>query len=733
VKVKAIILLFLAISLSFAVNCAFFMVSAASSTSLPLNSGAAAAQSAPDPVSIQNFPSNITINGNLNLTGNSVVDLAGISSSQPVNVYLKGSVFINDNATLVLKYANLHFVGATEPYSCNITMSNPPGDHPRLNITATNIYGNTSAKIRIGTTKITNKPITVVASYGVAIYAYDNSEISANGLLLNRTVAYNLTLGGPTKIECHGESSVSLTNVKVDSLLTYDAANVTIYTGVGALKVGKSALGMVLGCYNASTVSLYDVTFQSLATSEETRLLFDQCTETGTSITISGRSIVDFTDKTVLNPVIEATDNSYVSLSSLTFAVSTYGATDASIYDNATFIVQNATITGWILAFDNSKVVLNGSGRLFAEGSPGVVCSNSSSVLIINSMLKTLAVPAIMTLFDSSKLSMVDSTMSGGIVSFFNDTSAYISGSTLNDGGLGLQIALQDNTNITMVRSTINAESMDISGNASLSLEDSNVWLINCLDSSQVSVGNSSLVTELSAYNSAKVRVSDSTLFELSLTESNVTGSISGLTRFVKNSTLALSGSTLNVSLLNTNANLGFSFSGNSNVTFSNSTLSNLSLSGSSIVTLYNASVSASPYVLGNSIVFSYSPLKVRCVNYFGNPLNGSVVTIGGLSGTTPSGITDKNGLASFVVFSEFDNATRPGNFSVGILTVKGSFGGVSASEHVSGSSMGKQVTLSLPLPAWTMFILPLIILVGIIVLLIVVYFVVKTARGRKG
>jgi len=735
VKVKAIILLFLAISLSLAANCAFFMVSAASSTSLPLNSGTAAAQSAPDPVSFQNFPNNITISGNLNLTGNSVVDLAGISSSHPVNVYLNGSIFINDNATLVLKYANLFFVGATEPYGRNITMSNPPDNHPRLNITAASIYAYTASKITIGsvTNPFTHKTtiLTAVASYGAAIYAYDNSEISANGLVFNRTVVYNYTVGGPTKIECHGGSSVSLSNIKVDSLLTYDAANVTIYTGAGALKSGKSTRGIVLRCYNASTVSLYNVSFLSLATSDETRLLFDGCTEIGTSITIAGRSIVDFTDKTALNPVIEATDNSYVSLSSLTLAESAYGATDASISDNATFAVQNgATVTGWILAFDNSRVIFNGSGRTFAEGSPGVVCRNSSSVLILNSILKPLSIPVLVSLFDSSELSMVNSTISGGIVSFFNDTSAYISGSTLDGSGSGLQIALQDNTNITMVGSTIRADSLDMSDNASLSLEDSNVWLINCLDSSQVSVGNSSIVSELSAYNSAKVRVFDSTLIEFSLTEPNVTGSVSGLTSFIKNSTLALSGSTLNVSLLNTKVNVGFSFSGNSNVTISNSTLSNLSLSGSSIVTLYNASVSASPYVLGDSRVFAYSSLKVRCVDYFGNPLTGSVVTIGGLSGTPPTGITDKNGLASFVVFSEFDNATA--RFPVGTLTVKGSFGGVSASEDLSASSMGKQVTLSLPLPAWTGYILPLVILVVIVALLIVLYYVVKRVRGKK-
>jgi len=734
-KIKAIILLLLAVSLIFAADCTFLMVPAVSSASLPLVSGSALGQPAPDPVAIVNFPSNITIKGNMNITGNSVVDLAGVSSSNPLSVSLYGSIFINDNATLVLKYATLYLMGATKPYGCNITLSSSQNSHPRLDIgPAVTIIAYTTGTFNIGSITVHGHkiPVTATASYGAAIFAYGNGEINANGLTFYRAMLYNFSLGGPTLIECRGESSVNLTSVQVDSVLGFDAARVTIYTGSGTTKSGKVFNGVVLGFYNASTANLYDVSFQSIVASDETQMFLDACTETGNITTATGRSRVYFTDKTILYPSVNAMGDSYVSLSSSTLTTTHYGTTVVSLHQNATFaIVQGSTVTGWVLAFDNSRVVLNDSGKLSAQGSIGIVSRDSSSVSIFNSSLNSFPTPVIINTFDGSRLSIVNSTTSGCSFGFFNDTAVYISGSRLESEGTGLRIVSQDNANVTVVGSLINADYMGMSDNASLSMKSSTAWMISCLNSSQVSIGNGSLVSELSVRDSAKVEVYNSTVSELSLTESNVNGSVSGLTSFVKNSTLALSGSTIRISLLNTKVNgLSFSFSGLSNVTISNSTLSNLSLQDSSVVTLNNASVSASPYVLGNSKVFEYSSLRVHCVDYFGNPLNNSVVTISGFPGVTPREITDKNGLASFVIFSEFDNATA--NFPFGTVTVKGVFGGVSTSQDVTVASINKEVTLSLPLPSWWSYILPLVILVVIVALLTVMYYAIKGIRRKR-
>jgi hypothetical protein len=227
----------------------------------------------------------------------------------------------------------------------------------------------------------------------------------------------------------------------------------------------------------------------------------------------------------------------------------------------------------------------------------------------------------------------------------------------------------------------------------------------------------------------------NSTVDELLLVYSDVTGSFTGLTGFFENSTFALSGGTFVASVINTTIKaLSFSFSGHSNVTISNSTIYNLSLQGSSLATLNTTSIQGSVYVVGDSKVLAYSPLHVRCVDYFGNPLDGSVVTIttGYVGGITVlrQQTADSNGQAEFIVFSEMDNVT--GRFPFGVATVRGSFGGVRTSQGVNLGLTNKDVTLSFPLPWWSAYILPLVVFVLIVALLTVVYYVLKRVRRRR-
>jgi hypothetical protein len=186
------------------------------------------------------------------------------------------------------------------------------------------------------------------------------------------------------------------------------------------------------------------------------------------------------------------------------------------------------------------------------------------------------------------------------------------------------------------------------------------------------------------------------------------------------------------VSVLKTTVEeLDLSFSGNSKVAISNSTLYSLNLLGSSVVTLRNASVQGGLYAAGNSIVLMYSFLRVRCVDYFGNPLNSSVVTVTNAAGTTTLAeeTTDKNGYASLIFFSGIVNAT--GSFPFGFATLTGSFGGVSKSESVNVAFVNKEVTLSFPLPSWSGYILPVVILAGIVALLVLVNYAYKRIRTR--
>lgn len=724
-KIQRILILFLMISLSYLANYSFLIIPAVSSSNLPLDSASTIGSSAPDPVTIANFPSNITIRGNLNLTGNSVFNLAGVSSSVHVNVYLYGSIFINDNATLNLEHATLYLMGATKPYSRNITLSSSNG-HPRLNITdASIIAGAASSKSTY--------------SYAAAIYAYNKSTVTATQLSLSRQKisTTNPSLGGFTEIGCYGDSSVFLNSIKVESMFTYDEANVTVYGGTFAHS---------LRLYNSSATNLYGVTFPNTVVADDAHLTLAHCKEASSSILTSmGHSRLDIINGTTLTsgfaivsgvaitvPGLNITGNSKVYfLSDSTISALLYGGTVISVYDNATFVEHNAVIgKGAILALDNSSVLFNNTLVGSHLQNIEIIGNDSSSVSISSCTLTGTPQPISIDLSGTAHLRIFNSSITTGYLVFSDNSTAYVLDTAIS---LSSRIIAQDNATLTVADGSNIANSIEMKKNARLSFESSSVILVYCPDSSQASFVNGS-VTELSVGDNSKVHLMNSTVQELSLAESNVSGSLSGLTRFLENSTLTLLGSRSQVNVLNTTINgLGFSFSGNSNVTISNSILRNLSLQGSSVVTLKNASASSGFSVLGNSIVHVYTPLRVRCVDGFGNPLNGSVVTVNivsGAAGGIESGTTDKSGWASFVFLSELVNAT--GSFPLGFVTVTGSYEGASKSTSFSVALIRKDVTLSLPLPWWSGYIIPVLVLIGIVALLVLIYYAYKRFHARK-
>jgi hypothetical protein len=124
-------------------------------------------------------------------------------------------------------------------------------------------------------------------------------------------------------------------------------------------------------------------------------------------------------------------------------------------------------------------------------------------------------------------------------------------------------------------------------------------------------------------------------------------------------------------------------------------------------------------------------------VDYFGNPLGGAVVTVGtGILGTQviQQGTADENGWASFLIYSESMNAT--GVFPLGPVTLVSKFGGVIGYQNANIGLVNKDVTVSLALPGWTKYIIPIIVLVAIVALIVVGYFlnrIMGTRRARRG
>jgi hypothetical protein len=651
------------------------------------------------------------------------MNLAGVSSSVHVNVYVYGSIFINDNATLILKHATLYLMGGTKPYSRNITLSSSNG-HPLLSVTDASIVAGAASSRS-------------TYSYAAAIYAYNKSIVTATQFSLSRQkiFATNPSLGGFTEIGCYGDSSIFLNSVKIESMLAYDEANVTIYGGTFAQR---------LGLYNSSVANLYGVTFPSTVVDDDAHLILSHCKGGSGILTSTGHSRVDIINGTTLTsqigkgigvastvPGLNVTGNSKVYfLSRSTFAGLIYGGAIAYVYGNATFVEQNAIISkGAIIALDNSSVSFNNTQGSNLQNMV-VIGNGSSSVSISSCVLSGTPQPISIDLSGTSHLYVFNSSITAGYFVFSDNSTAYVVDTATS---LSSKIIAQDNVNLTVAGGSNIADSIEMGGNARLGFESSAASLIYCPDSSQASFVNGS-VTELKVSDNSQVRLTNSTVQELSLAESNVSGSLAGLSRFLENSTLTLPDSKSQVNVLDTTINwLDFSFSGNSNVTIYNSTLRNLNLQGSSIVTLKNASASSGLYVLGDSTVHVYTPLRVRCVDYFGNPLSGSAVTVNivsGVAGGIEKGTTDKSGWASFVFLAGLINAT--GSFPLGYVTVSASSGGASKSKSFSVALIREDVTLSLPLPWWSGYILPVIILVGIVVLLVLIYYANKRFRTRK-
>jgi hypothetical protein len=655
-------------------------------------------------------------------------------------VYILGSVFINGNATLVLNHATLYFTGnVKKPYSQNIVLSSPTG-HPQLNVTSASIVGVTGVTIG-GAKGIAKRSY----SYGVAIYAYNGSRVTGTGLSLSRqNITGGLFLqGGPAEIKCYGESYVSLSYFHVESMFTYDEADVTVYSGaVGTMGVNATLLSV----YNSSVVNLYGVSFPNTMVADNAHLALARCTESsGSTLTSMGHSIVDVTNGTtvvgffgappyppVYFPGINVTGDSLVYFSSLSEASATANSWPVvTVYDNATFVEQNGIINyGTVTAEGDSRLFLNNTQTTGFLQNIEIIAYNSSSIFISNCSLSSQPYPVTILVSDNSSLNVVGSSIISGYLAFSNNSVASVS-KTIMTGSI---VSVEDNASLSVASNSTIEGSIDMSENASLSFESSNGPFIHCPDSSHASFVDDT-VSLLSVSDSSTVRLMNSTVQELSLTESNVTGSLSGLTSFFKNSTLTLSGSKSQVNAINaTVKNLDLSFSGNFNVTISNSTLYNLNLLGSGAVTLKNASVySGLSPPRGNSTVFLYSPLRVRCVDYFGNPLNDSPVAI--VTGPTGTNVlanktTDKNGWVGFVLFSGIVNST--GSFPLGSATIRGRFGGVSTSKDVDVAFVNKDVTLSFPLPWWSGYILPIAILVGIVALLVFVSYAYGHVRAGR-
>jgi hypothetical protein len=694
----------------------------------------------------QNLGNSINITGNLVVSENNVTRFVGVSSESHAVVYLNGSIEVTGNATLVLQHVTLYFMGSKAPYDRYIRLSNASNGHPRLIVTDAIIISYTAASFLV-------RPPTgrASASFGGAIIVYDG-EIIGSGFAFYRQVTYTsyINLGEPTLIKSFGTTNVSLSDVRVDRIQSFDNANVSIIIGTGPSRIPGSSpslpdKGIAFDVFNTSRVYLSRVTFNNVTLSDHAYMSLSTSTQVSglAAILTKGFSKVDMLAgtktysglaKTGYGGIIAA-GNSSITVNSSIVSSGTKLLPILTAKENSTVSFgSNCTLLGKILTYNYSSVFINNPNSLNSLNSftdLWFVERGFSHVYVLNSWFWTGVKTNEIQLFDHSGFSAFDSKFDYAWIQAYNDTSLDFSNSTIR----GSELIIEGNVNMRITNGTSIKHALEMRDSSSLLINSSSFEIIFSTDSSRITLTNGN-ITSLSAKDASSLSSVNSTIDELFITSSDAVGSLANLTNFYKSSVLSFPGTSVQVNVADTYVNgLDLLFLGNSKVSISNSTITNLSLLGNSVANLTNLpSPVASLFLTGNARAYIWASLRVRSVDYFGNPLNNSTITItSGYSGTgkvLSQGVTGVDGWASFTIFSAFANAT--GKFPIGDITIQSSFSGVSRMARASLGFVNKDAVVSLPLPSWSGYILPGVVVLAIVVILALLSFVYGRIRRRK-
>jgi len=729
-KSKLVTALLLVMALSYFAGSVLFDVRVASSTVSSSVFSVPALSSNVD--GIGNFGNSVNITGNLVISGNNVTRFVGLSSGPRMVVYLNGSIEVTGNATLAFQNATLYFIGSQAPYDRYIRLSNASNGHPRLIVEDTDIISYTNS-----TFTVARRP--VKTSRGGAILAY-SGEIRGNGLAFYRQFPYSsyINLGGPTLIQCFGSTNVSLSNAQVDRIQSFDEANVSI-------TIGNGIRGMVFDAFNFSraylsgvalnNVTVSDHAYVSLLNSGEVPGLATILALDFSKVDILAGTKTDYGLITTGKGGIVAAGNSSITVNG---SIINSGAKLLQVLtakDNSTVLLgNNCTVQGKIMTYNYSRVYVNNPSSfvdlnnlkdlLFVE-------HGFSHVYVVKSWLWTGVKTNEIQLFDQSGFSASDSNFDYAWIQAYNSTSLYFSNSTIR----ATDATAEGNANVILANGTSFTHAMEMRDNSSLLVHSSSVEILFGIDNSHITLTNGSIIV-LSAKDASTLSAANSTISELSITSSNATGSLVNLGKFYASSTLTFPGTSVEVNVSSTFVNgLDFLFSGDSRVSISNSTIINLSLQGNSVANLTSMpGPLASLSLTGNSKAYVWAPLRVRTVDYFGNPVNGSAVSI--LRGYTygspviGQGVTDEDGWVSFLLLSEFANAT--GRFPVGDVTVLVTVGGITTLQRTSLGFVNNDVFVSLPLPSWSRYIIPVAVVLAVVVILVLLAFVYGRIRRER-
>jgi len=708
-----------------------FSVVPVSSSSGSVLSGYVSTVAATVPINVeatQNFATSINITGNIIVGGNNVTTFSGLSPSLRARVFLDGTIVVRDNGTLVLRYVTLYLMGGRRDYDRFIRLSNPSvGGRPRLVVLNATIIA-----------YAWNPSVVVKVSYGSVIDVRNNGEVTGKELAFYREKFTSSKSGSPALLNCSGDSSVDLSYAYFDAIRSQNNARVSVSMGAGPKNpTTRQRESVVLDMRGFSRGNFFGVNFTDSTVSGSANVSLAWSKQvSGTSLFVRDRAKVDILMGSVLagsilRPSINASGNSIITVNSSEVRTSIKTNYLVLVRDNVTFSAYNATMLGRIIARERSSLYFRNMSKPNSLKEMLIELRDFAKGYFYNCLLYFGASGSVVLAYDNAYLSFVSSTISYGLIQFFNSSSGYFSGTSAKTSHL----FADDNSNVTFAEMSSVENALEVRKNSSVRFDSSSAMVLFGVETAKVSLVNSS-VSMVQVKENAKLSIVNSSVKELLFTANDVSGSWTGLTNFFVDSNLTLAEGSPNLVVFNSYVEaMDVLFLGRSNVTISNSTLRNIDVQGSSVVKLYNVSFALETAdAVGNGKIYVWSVFRVRTVDYFGNPLSGVNTSI--FVGRTPYGrrlasrLSDENGWIRLLLFSELINST--GRFPVGDIHLYSLFSRTSARQDAILSAVNEDKTLNLPLPFWTGFIIPALLFLALIAILGVASFVWGRFRRKQ-
>lgn len=687
----------------------------------------------------------MSVSQDVGLSGDIVIDhdlvIGGNNVTSFVNAYVNitGNIVVEGNATLRLINATIFLKGQTTHYQYNITFQNPLNGNPRLiasnavvrseKLSAIRFFENSSAVangLKCASSDLDAYDYSVLSLSGFLariLYIYGHSSVSVSGSDMKTTKVYVW------------DSAVFqvLNSTTMDSLYSYNYASVKLSSGSTVSKDfyvrGSSLVSIRDNCTVGGTLKVYDFSRVSIA-----YLVYSRGAGKIQKITAEDFANVSIASSFVSS--IAVSDNVSVSVSYCQYPstmISSISAEDSSNLSIISSYVDSLKVSDWAYVSISSSQVegisASGHSRIVASG---VTLTKGVEVLPVKgkyaaSDFSQLIISGL-SVRPSKTVSLIEGS-GGSFVEISNSTVTYSVlrirensvASFVNVNVSSSRFYVEGHSNVSISSSSI-TDRIEIADYSSAYVSSSQLYSVIVEDSSSAFIW-SSQVNLLHALDFSNTTLSSCVVDGIWIEALNVNASFFGLRKFGQRQSISMNYSSggfapsLNFIATETRGGLDLMFYGASNVSIADSSIRGLSLLDSSVARLENCTL-LEAYTFDKARVYVWSRLRVRVTNYFGNLLKGANVTVVYPNGTAlgPS-VVDDGGWASFMLFVKMQNAT--GKFKVGAFGVVASFGKDSARQSVDLES-DMDMTIVLPVPWWAQYLIPSLVIVGVLAFIVV-------------